>query len=88
MTLTAMLKFAVRDLRGAERTLSVFVACLVLGVSLVAATGGLFHLVRDALLSDTRALFGGDVEVRDRKPLSAPVVAWLTSRGEVSLPRM
>lgn len=81
----AMFGFALRDLRSGGRSLVVFCACLMLGVMLVAATGGLFQQVRDALLSDTRALFGGDVEVRDRSPLSAPVRAWLDERGDVSL---
>ena len=46
---TAMLGFALRDLRSGGRSLVVFCACLVLGVMLVAATGGLFQQVRDAL---------------------------------------
>ena len=57
----------------------------MLGVCLIAASGGLFKQVSDALLADTRALFGGDLEVRDREPLSAGELAWMRERGEVSL---
>ncbi|MEM7404767.1 MAG: FtsX-like permease family protein [Pseudomonadota bacterium] len=82
---TALLSFAFRDLRNAGRPLVVLCACLVLAVTLITATGGLFYLVRDALLSDTRALFGGDVELRDRQRIDAPVLDWLNERAEVSL---
>jgi putative ABC transport system permease protein len=44
-----LLDLAGRDLRASGRSLWVFVACLVLGVSLVAAGGGLYRQVADAL---------------------------------------
>jgi len=74
-----------RDLRGAGSTLWVFCACLALGVTLIAACGGLFHQVRAGMLSDLRALMGGDLEVRSRAPLGAEELAWIGARGEVSL---
>ena len=81
---TELLRLAWRDLRGSGRTLWVFCACLMLGVTLIAASGGLFSQVRDSLLGDTRALFGGDLEVQDRKPLSEQELAWMRARGSVS----
>jgi putative ABC transport system permease protein len=63
----------------------VFWACLMLGVTLIAASGGLFHQVSTGLLADTRALFGGDLEVESRVPLGAPELGWMRERGEVSL---
>ena len=74
-----------RDLRASGGYLWVFWACLMLGVTLIAASSGLFRQVSDGLLSDTRALFGGDLEVESRAPLSASVLEWLRERGEVSL---
>ena len=53
-----MFSLAWRDLRGSGRSLWVFCACLLLGVTLIAASGGLFQQVRNSLLADTRALFG------------------------------
>ena len=55
-----LLRFILRDLRGARgagsnRPLWVFSACLLLGVALIAASGGLLQLVRGGLLADTRA---------------------------------
>ena len=80
-----MLSFAWRDLRHGGRSLWVFGACLMLGVALIAASAGLFKQVSRGLLEDTRALFGGDLEVHARAPLPASELGWLSDRGEVSL---
>jgi putative ABC transport system permease protein len=80
-----ILSIAWRDLRASGRHLWVFWACLMLGVTLIAAGGGLFRQVSEGLLADTRALFGGDLEVEQRTPLAAEVLAWMRQRGEVSL---
>ena len=74
-----------RDLRGSGRSLWIFCACLALGVTLIAGSGGLFRQVSSGLLSDTRALLGGDLEVRDRVPLRDEELAWIRARGELSL---
>lgn len=80
-----MLSFAWQDLRHGGRSLWVFCACLMLGVALIAACGGLFRQVSDALRADTRAIFGGDLEVRGGDPLGEAELAWMRRRGEVSL---
>ena len=82
---TRLLRLALRDLRSSGRGLWVLCACLALGVALVAASAGLHAQVSGALLSNTRALFGGDLEVRSRKPLAAPVLAWMAANGQISL---
>ncbi|MDH3321190.1 MAG: ABC transporter permease, partial [Betaproteobacteria bacterium] len=79
-----ILGLAWRDLRSSGRSLWVFCACLALGVALIAASGGLFRLVSSGLLADTRTLFGGDLEIEHRIPLSADELAWMRARGEVS----
>ena len=79
-----LLNLAWRDLRASGRSLWVFVASLVLGVSLVAAGGGLYQQVSDALRADVRLLFGGDVEIQAQQPLSDEVVQWVQGRGTVS----
>ena len=81
----AAAKFAVRDLRSSGRFLWVFWTCLMLGVTLVAASGGLFKQVSDSLLADTRALFGGDLIVDSREPLPPEVQAWIRQEGGMSL---
>jgi len=80
-----LVKLAWQDLSASGHALWVFCACLALGVTLVAATGGLYRQVSDALLTDTRELTGGDLEVDARSPLPAEVLAWMSSTGDVSL---
>ncbi|MBX3681671.1 MAG: ABC transporter permease [Thauera sp.] len=79
-----LLSLAWRDLRGGGRTLWVFCACLTLGVALIAASGGLYRQVSASLLADTRALFGGDLEVRVRAPLADDTLEWMRARGALS----
>ena len=84
MPVPFLLSLAWRDLRASGRTLWVFCACLALGVALVAAGGGLYGHVSGSLLTQARALFGGDLMVWHHQPLSADEEAWLRARGTVS----
>jgi putative ABC transport system permease protein len=79
-----LLDLAWRDLRASGRALWVFCACLLLGVALVAAGGGLHRQVSAAMQADVRALFGGDVEVESNVPLDGTTLAWMAERGTVS----
>ncbi len=79
-----LLELALRELRGGGRALWVFAACLMLGVGLVAAGGGLYRQVAGGLQTEVRALFGGDLELEAEKPLPAEAIAWLSARGRVS----
>jgi putative ABC transport system permease protein len=85
-----LFSLAWRDLRASGRSLWIFVACLVLGVSLVAAGGGLYRQVADALRADARLLFGGDVEVEYQQPLPPEVLAWMgaPSQGAATVSRL
>jgi putative ABC transport system permease protein len=80
-----LLDLALRDLRASGRSLWIFCACLVLGVTLVSATGGLYRLVNISLLADTRVLLGGDVEIDTNQPLPEAALNWIKANGEVSL---
>lgn len=79
-----LLDLAWRDLKASGRSLWIFVASLVLGVSLVAAGGGLYQQVTDALRADVKLLFGGDVEVEAKQPLPDDILNWMNARGDVS----
>ena len=50
----------------------------------MAAGGGLYQQVADALRHDARQMFGGDVEVEAPAPLPADALAWMAQRGTVS----
>ncbi|MEX1167318.1 MAG: ABC transporter permease, partial [Hydrogenophaga sp.] len=85
-----LISLAWRDLRASGRHLWIFVACLVLGVSLVAAGGGLYRQVSDSIQADARLLFGGDVEVEFQSPLPPEVIAWMSApaQGDATVSRL
>ena len=80
-----LLKLAWQDLRGSGQSLWVLCACLVLGVTLVAATGGLYQQVWQGLQADSREISGGDLQVESRGRLPAEAIRWMAARGQVSL---
>jgi len=80
-----LLDIAWRDLRSSGSSLWVFCVCLILGVTLVSASGGLYRMISIGLLSDTRVLMGGDLEVDANEPLPADVLAWLRANADVSV---
>ena len=80
-----LLRLAWQDLRGSGQSLWVLCACLVLGVTLVAATGGLYQQVWQGLQADSREISGGDLQVDARSRLPADAIRWMAARGQVSL---
>ena len=80
-----LVKLAWQDLRSSGRSLWIFCACLALGVSLVFATGGLYRLINQSLLSDTRLLMGGDLEVESDAPLPESALSWMSNNADFSL---
>ncbi len=80
-----LLELAWRELRVNGRSLWVFCACLMLGVILVAAAGGLYRVVSSGLLADTRILLGGDLEIDSNAPLPSTALEWIGERGDLSL---
>ena len=55
------LRFAARELRSGVRGFRVFLACLALGVSALAAAGSTAEAFRQGLASQSRTILGGDV---------------------------
>ena len=58
------LRLARRELRGGMSGLGVFLGCLVLGVTAIAAIGSIAASVTSAIKADARDLLGGDAEAR------------------------
>ncbi len=56
------LRLAMRELRGGIAGLRIFIACLALGVAVIAAVGSLAAAIDAGLKQDSRALLGGDAE--------------------------
>lgn len=80
-----LIELAWKDLRSSGRSLWVFCACLMLGVSLVSASGGIYRQVSGAMLADTRMLLGGDLEIDSEGPLPREVLDWIDANGRHSL---
>lgn len=79
------LRFSLRELRGGLRGFRLFVACLGLGVAVIAGIGTLSASIITGLERDGRSLLGGDVEFRLIHRGTTPQErAFLESRGSVS----
>ncbi len=84
-TLTLAIRFARRELRGGIRGFRIFLACLALGVAIIAAVGSLSAALDAGLRHNARALLGGDLDFYlALRPADAPERAWLEARGAVS----
>lgn len=78
-------EIARREMRGGPRGFGVFLGSLFLGVFAVAAVGSFSAAARAGLLSDARALLGGDVELTlSHRPLTPDQRAYLEGHGTVS----
>ncbi|HEX3410251.1 MAG TPA: FtsX-like permease family protein, partial [Stellaceae bacterium] len=79
------LRLARRELRGGMSGLGVFVGCLVLGVTAIAAIGSIAASVTAAIKSDARDLLGGDAEARlAYRPADANEREFLAKSGAMS----
>ncbi len=89
MTITARFllacRLARRELRGGLPRFGVFLACLALGVGVIALVGSFSAAVKEGVRRDARAMLGGDVEVGQTfRPVEADVVGELRAAGRVS----
>jgi putative ABC transport system permease protein len=74
-----------RELRGGIAGFRVFLACLVLGVGAIAATGSLGAAIEAGIRGDARTLLGGDVSVRlAYRPASEAERGFLAASGKLS----
>jgi putative ABC transport system permease protein len=79
------LLFAWREFRGGIAGFRLFLACLALGVAIVAAVGSLSASLEAGLAADATRLLGGDLELRRvYRPLEPETLSLLQARGSVS----
>lgn len=79
------LAYARRELRGGTRGFRIFLACLALGVMVIAAVGSVSSAILAGLARDGRTILGGDVELRlTHQPATAAQRAWLAGHGRIS----
>ncbi|MBY8975439.1 FtsX-like permease family protein [Rhodobacteraceae bacterium NNCM2] len=81
----AMLRIALRDLRGGLAGFRVFLVCLILGVAGIAAVGSIAEAISRGLEAEGREILGGDVAVSFTYRFASPEErAWMESAGDVS----
>ncbi len=79
------LRFAWRELRGGIAGFRLFLACLALGVAIVAAVGSLAASLEAGIAADATRLLGGDLELRRvYRPLEPETLSFLQARGPTS----
>jgi putative ABC transport system permease protein len=79
-------KIALRELRGGLSDFRLFLVCLIVGVTVIAAVGLLAERVRDGMQGEARTLLGGDVEIGISNAGATPEqLEFLRSYGKVSL---
>ena len=83
--LPVSLRFALRELRAGVKGFRIFMACLILGVTAIAAVGSLTQAIEEGLRTEGQAILGGDVEVRMfRSDISDEQRTWLAGQGTLS----
>ncbi len=84
-TLPLSLKLALRELRGGISGFYIFVACIALGATALAAVGTLSAAIQYAIAHEGRVLLGGDVEASlVHRQATGTERAFLAARGAVS----
>ena len=82
---TGLMALALRELRGGLRGFHVFVACIALGVAVIAGVGLLSDALRSAFERQGATLLGGDVALsRPHRQAEPAERTWMEARGRVS----
>src|SRR5882757_4943608 len=78
-------RLARRELRGGLKGFGIFVACLTLGVAVIAGVGSLSTAINAGLTGDARSILGGDVEFHlAQRPAGAEEQRFLAKAGTLS----
>lgn len=78
------IKLAKIQLKGAFRHFAVFVICLVIGVSIITTVNLFSRLIQKTMITESKSLLGGDLEVVSRFGENAEVKGYLSQFGKVS----
>ena len=79
------LRISQRELRGGVRGFRVFIACLALGVAVIAGIGSVASSLVAGLEEDGAILLGGDIALRTtHRDISQEQRNWLRENGRVS----
>ena len=82
-TVSLAFKLASREMRGGLKGFRVFLACLALGVAVIAAVGSVSQSIEQGLRSNARVLLGGEVDLRlTHKPAAQEQLDWLADNSD------
>ncbi|MEQ1710670.1 MAG: FtsX-like permease family protein [Hyphomicrobium sp.] len=85
MALPAVVRLALRELRGGLGGFYVFIACVALGVMVITAVGALSDALRSGLERQGREIIGGDVTLARMHARAEPKErAWFAGQGRTS----
>jgi putative ABC transport system permease protein len=79
--MTAALRMAWRETRGAGRHFAYFAACVTVGVAAIVAVSSLAVSLDRTVARSAKALMGGDAEIRASRPLSADAEQVVSALG-------
>ena len=81
--MTLAFKLALREMRGGLKGFRVFLACLALGVAVVAGVGAVSQAIEQGLRANARVLLGGEVSLRlTHKPADQAQLDWLRANTD------
>lgn len=79
------LRLALRELRGGLSGFKIFMACLILGVTAIAAIGSLTQAIQDGMEREGQTILGGDMEISIFQSEAKPELAdWMQAQGDVA----
>jgi len=79
------LRLALRELRGGLNGFKIFMACLILGVTAIAAIASLTRAIEDGMEREGQSILGGDVEISlFQKEADETFMAWAADKGDLS----
>ncbi len=84
-SLLLALKLARRELRSGLGGFRLFLACLAIGVAVIAGVGSLGQAITRGMIADARNMLGGDAELRlTQRPANDAELAWIRQSGRLS----
>ncbi len=79
------LKLALRELRGGFSGFKIFMACLILGVTAIAAVGSLSRAIQEGMEREGQSILGGDIEISIfQKKAPDELITWAEELGDLS----
>ncbi len=79
------LRLALRELRGGLNGFKIFMACLILGVTAIAAVGSLTRAIQEGMEREGQSILGGDMEINIfQGQMAEGPRAWMLEQGTLS----